>query len=96
MATKESDIVLPELPEGYTWDTGDGDYNIVKESAIESMRRNLICYVRPAERSSIQKHSIRSYRTPIHKEEHFYNLQDALDVMATRFTLGIYFQDETS
>lgn len=30
MATKESDIVLPELPEGYTWSDEDGDYNIIE------------------------------------------------------------------
>lgn len=86
------DIVLPDLPEGYTWDTSDGDYNIVEGDTFFNNGVNLICYARCLGRNN----TIRSYRTPTHKEEYLNNLQDAINVMATRFTLGLYFQDETT
>ncbi len=89
MATKESDIVLPELPKGYTWSDEDGDYNIIRGKELKSSE--LICYVRDFDSSFI----VRCY-TKNHPEQHFNNLQDAINVMATNFTLGIYFEDETS
>ena len=89
MATKESDIVLPELPKGYTWSDEDGDYNIIRGKELKSSE--LICYVRALHGSFI----VRCY---LHNrpEQRFNNLQDAINVMATNFTLGIYFEDETS
>lgn len=86
---KEPDIVLPDLPEGYTWDTSDGDYNIIEGNAMFINGVNLIGYIRCLHDTNV----IRCYVSE-HKEQHFDNLQDAIDVMATRFTLGLYFQDE--
>lgn len=86
MVTKESVIVLPELPEGYTWSDEDGDYNIIELKSSE-----LICYVRILHGSFIVRCYIKN-----HPEQRFNNLQDAINVMTTNFTLGIYFEDETS
>lgn len=86
---KEPDIVLPDLPEGYVWDTRDGDYNIMKEAGMHNMDEHLICYIRCLNNSNV----IRGYISEC-KEQHVDNLQDAIDVMATRFSLGFYFQDE--
>ena len=82
-------VVLPELPEGYTWNDEDGDYNIIQGKELKSSE--LICYVRALHGSFI----VRCY---LHNrpEQRFNNLQDAINVMTTHFTLGIYFEDETS
>lgn len=89
------DIVLPDLPEGYTWNTEDGDYNIIKGKNLHAPGC-LICYVRLLSRkTTAERNVVHSYLTR-HKEENFNKLQDAINVMATRFTLGIYFQDETT
>ena len=87
MATKESDVVLPELPEGYTWSDEDGDYNIIRGKELKSSE--LICYVRILLGSFI----VRCY---LHNrlEQHFNNLQDAINVMTTNFALGFYFGEE--
>ncbi len=89
MATKESDVVLPELPEGYTWSDEDGDYNIIQGKELK--RSELICYVRALLGSFVVRCYIKN-----HPEQHFNNLQDAINVMTTNFTLGIYFEDETT
>ena len=83
------DIVLPDLPEGYTWNTKDGDYNIIRGKELKSSE--LICYVRILHGSFIVRCYIKN-----HTEQRFNNLQDAINVMTTNFTLGIYFEDETS
>ena len=89
MVTKESDIVLPELPEGYSWSDEDGDYNIIQGKELKSSE--LICYVRILHGSFIVRCYIKN-----HTKQRFNNLQDAINVMTTNFTLGIYFEDETS
>ena len=87
MATGESGIVLPELPEGYTWNDEDGDYNIILGEELKCSE--LICYVRILNGSFI----VRCY-TKNHPEQHFNNLQDAINVMATNFALGFYFGED--
>ena len=82
-------VVLPELPEGYTWNDEDGDYNIIQGKELKSSE--LICYVRQFG----DRHIARSYLRK-RPEECFNNLQDAINVMTTNFTLGIYFEDETT
>lgn len=82
-------IVLPALPEGYSWSDEDGDYNIIRGKELKSSE--LICYVRILLGSFIVRCYIKN-----HPEQRFNNLQDAINVMTTNFTLGIYFEDETS
>lgn len=82
-------IVLPALPEGYSWSDEDGDYNIIRGKELKSSE--LICYIRILLGSFIVRCYIKN-----HPEQRFNNLQDAINVMTTNFTLGIYFEDETS
>ena len=82
-------IVLPALPEGYSWSDADGDHNIIRGKELKSSE--LICYVRILLGSFIVRCYIKN-----HPEQRFNNLQDAINVMTTNFTLGIYFEDETS
>ena len=82
-------IVLPALPEGYSWSDEDGDYNIIRGKELKSSE--LICYVRILLGSFIVRCYIKNY-----PKQRFNNLQDAINVMTTNFTLGIYFEDETS
>lgn len=90
-------IVLPDLPENYEWYTKDQDYNIRSKPdrmlPSRDSTTSLICYVRP--KTHFDTNIIRIYVTN-HAEETFDNLQDAINVMAARFTLGLYFQDETA
>lgn len=86
----DTDPVLPPLPEGYEWDTSDGDYNIINTTTRSKNATGLICYVRPKNHGIGSRNVIRSYLTD-HDEEFFDNLQDAIDVMTTKFTLGFYF-----